>query len=310
MLALVTLLTAAFAAGRADAFLSEFNLNSLLLSAVPLALVAIAQSHALVVGEFDLSVGALVGFVVVAASFLLGDGQLVVLAGGVVALLGLCILVGASNAALTRLLGIPSIIATVATLSILQGIALTLRPTPGGSISLAISDLLNRSVGILPHAFLSAAVLAALLDFWLHHTRGGLVVRAAGLDTTSAVRLGLPARWVRVRAMLASAVFAGAAGLFLAAQIGVGDARIGGAFALTSIAAAVLGGASLSGGRASFLGAVVGALFLALIVNALPMLGWSSAVGDISRGTITLVALALFQGGAALALFRRRRTLG
>ncbi|HEU5160794.1 MAG TPA: ATP-binding cassette domain-containing protein [Streptosporangiaceae bacterium] len=307
VLAVLTVLAGAFTATRADAFLSEFNLNSLLLSALPLALLAMGQSHALVVGEFDLSVGALAGFVVVAASFLLDGGPAPVIGAGLLALFGLCVATGGVNAGLTRLLGIPSIIATVATLSVLQGVALTLRPTPGGVIDIGLSDLLSRSAGIVPYAFAGTALLAVGLDFWLRHTRGGLIVRACGYDPGSAVRIGLRAGRARVVALLGSAVFAGAAGLFLAAQVGVGDARIGGTLALASIAAAVLGGAGLSGGRGSFAGAVLGALFLTLIVNALPMLGWSSAVGDISRGAITLLALALFQGGAIAALVRRRR---
>jgi ribose transport system ATP-binding protein len=93
------------------------------------------------------------------------------------------------------------------------------------------------------------------------------------------------------------------AGFFLAAQVGIGDARVGSAYALTSIAAAVLGGASLAGGRGSFIGAVVGALFLSLIINIIPLPNilpgflqeWSGALGFISVGALTLLALVLYQ---------------
>lgn len=306
-LLLVTAVAGAYTAGRAEMFLSSFNLNSLLLSMLPLALLALGQLHAIVLGEFDLSVGALAGFAVVVGSFVLAGPGAASIVLGVLAVIAMAVAVGTVNAGLVRLVGIPSIIATIATLSVLQGLALTLRPTPAGMIDFALSDLFNKGVGIVPYAVILVGVLAVLSDLWLHHTRGGLAVRASGLDGDSALRLGLPVRWLRARALLLSAVLAGAGGLFLAAQVGVGDARLGGSFTLASIAACVLGGASLAGGRGSFLGAVVGALFLSLILNALPMLGWSSAVGDISRGAITLLALAAFQGGAIWALVRRIR---
>jgi ribose transport system ATP-binding protein len=82
---------------------------------------------------------------------------------------------------------------------------------------------------------------------------------------------------------------------FLAAQIGIGDPRGGSSFTLTSIAAAVLGGASLFGGRGSFVGAVVGALFLNVIINVLPFLGWSASYGRIMVGVLTLMALTFYQ---------------
>ena len=93
-----------------------------------------------------------------------------------------------------------------------------------------------------------------------------------------------------------SGLLAALAGLFLAAQVGVGDATVGSEFTLTSIAAAVLGGASLFGGRGSFVGAVLGALFLSLIVNIIPLLGLTTAIGQIATGSLTLLAIVLYSG--------------
>ena len=106
--------------------------------------------------------------------------------------------------------------------------------------------------------------------------------------------------WVNVRAFLISGLLAAVAGFFLASQVAVGipDPGLSSKFALTSIAAAVLGGASLVGGRVSFIGAVFGAVFLSLVVNILPFLGWSSAYELVLTGGLTLLALALYQGGA------------
>jgi ribose transport system ATP-binding protein len=196
---------------------------------------------------------------------------------------------------------------------VLQGIALALRPTPGGEIDFAIIDALTRSIGFVPIGFVpigfvAIVVLAGIGDFWLYRTQSGLTARAAGLDETATRRIGAPATWIHVRAFVLSAALAALGGLFLAAQFGVGTADPGvvSKFALTSIAAAVLGGASLAGGKGSFVGAVLGAVFLSLIVNILPFLGWSASLEQISIGALTLVALVLYQRADLWTLLRAR----
>jgi ribose transport system ATP-binding protein len=294
-LALLMLLIGAYTTLRSDAFLTEFNLNSLLLLAVPLALVAMGQLNALLIGGFDLSVGAIAGLVVVTGSFVLVEPSWWWITLGLIALLGISLAVGVFNTVLTHLLSIPSIVATIATLSVLQGVALMLRPTPDGLIDSGFMSYATAGIGFVPYAFIGVVVLALVLDRWLYRTRDGLVTRAVGFDETAAHRAGVSAGIRTARAFVASALLAGVGGLFLAAQVGIGDARLGTSLTLPSLAAAVLGGAALSGGRGSFIGAVNGALFLTLIVNVLPFLGWSNAWGDIARGAVTLLALVVFQ---------------
>ena len=308
LLALATAI-GAYTASRSDSFLTEFNLRSLLLLAVPLALASMGQLNALLVGQFDVSIGGVIGFTVVCSSFLLTSSSWWVLALGIPAVLAIALGVGLVNAGLVRLLSIPSIVATIATLSVLQGVSLMLRPTPGGLVSGKLLDVLTARVGFVPYTFIAVVVGAVVLDVWLHRTRDGLVTRAVGYDETAARRLGASPGVRHVRAFAASALFGALAGLALGALVGIGDARLGGSYTLSSIAAAVLGGAALSGGRGSFVGALVGALFFSLILNVLPFLGWGSAWGDIARGGITLAALVAFQGGrwsAVLPSFRRR----
>jgi ribose transport system ATP-binding protein len=116
-----------------------------------------------------------------------------------------------------------------------------------------------------------------------------------GLDEESAARRGVRVRFLFVRAFFISGFVSALGGLFLAAQIQIGDSNAGFNFTLTSIAAAVLGGASLLGGRGSFIGALIGALFLNLITNILPFLGWDAAYGQIMVGLLTLLALSFYQ---------------
>ena len=297
-----------YAAGQNADFYSSFNLNSLLGSsgALPLALVAMGQVNALMVGGFDVSVGALMTLVVVVASkgLLTTGGSWYVFVLGSIALVALGVTVGVVNAFLIRRVRLPSIIATLATLSVMQGMSLVLRPVPGGEIDSNILDKLNTSIGFVPYAFIGVVVLAVIWDLWLYRTAGGLTVRAVGSDEESSRRIGVPSEGINWRAFITCSLMATIAGFFLVAQVGIGDARVGSGFALTSIAAAVLGGASLLGGKGSFVGAVVGALFLSLIINILPLpnilpgflLQWSDALPQISIGAFTLLALVMYQG--------------
>jgi ribose transport system ATP-binding protein len=189
----------------------------------------------------------------------------------------------------------------------MQGIALILRPTPAGTISFDFTDLVTTSVGVVPIAFIVMLVAAVAGDVWLHHSGGGLAARAAGFDEVAATRVGINARMVVVRAFVTTSVLATVGSFFLAAQTGVGDARLAGDFALVSIAAAVLGGSSLAGGRGSFVGAIVAAAFLALITNVLPFLGWSSAYGDIAKGLFIVAALVVYQIASRHGATARRR---
>jgi len=279
-----------------SSFLSEFNLNGLFIAAIPLSLAAMGQTNALMVRAFDVSIGALITLAVVIASFTIPDlsstgGVLL----GMLAVIGVCLVVGVANVVLTQVLGLSSIIATLATYSVLTGVALWLRPTPGGSIDLAFGEFMLTSVGFMPVGFILVVVAAILGDLWLYRTGSGLLTRSVGLDETSAARLGARVRFVFVRALIISSVAAAVASFFLSAQVLVGDPNVGLAYTLTSIAAAVLGGASLAGGRGSFIGAVIGAVFLTEIVVIVPFLGLHSSWAQMLVGGLTLLALAFYQ---------------
>jgi ribose transport system ATP-binding protein len=291
-----------------SSFLSEFNLNGLFIAAIPLALAAMGQTNALMVRVFDVSIGALITLAVVIASFTIPDpssfGGVIL---GMLAVLGVCLVVGLANIFLTKVLGLSSIIATLATYSILTGVALWLRPTPDGSISLDFGEFMLTSVGFMPIGFLAVLVVAILGDVWLYRTGGGLLTRSVGLDETSAARLGARVGAVFVRALIISSVAAAVAAFFLSSQVLVGDPNVGLAYTLTSIAAAVLGGASLAGGRGSYVGAVIGAVFLTEIVVIVPFLGLHSSWAQMLVGALTLLALALYQAPQIIARIRASR---
>jgi ribose transport system ATP-binding protein len=213
--------------------------------------------------------------------------------------------VGIVNGGLVRFVGINSVIATIATLSIVQGIALYLRPSPLGTISDDFMDFLRTRVGFLPISFVAIAAAAIAADIWLYRTRAGLKMRAVGFREGAALRNGVHVNIVHVRAYVLSALGAALAGLFLASEVGVGHPVIGASYTLTSIAAAVLGGAALTGGRGSYLGAVVAALFFALTTNIIALLGLTTGAGIIASGMLTLFAVLLYSGRQPLGMLSK-----
>jgi ribose transport system ATP-binding protein len=294
----------AYTAVRQDAFLTEYNINNLLLATMPLALVAIGQTNALLVGGFDVSVAALVTMCVVTASFTLKpDETTLSLFLGSLAIVGVGLATGVFNATLIRIFRLPSIIATLGTFSILQGASLLLRDHPEGEINSNVIDKLNTSIGFMPVAFVGVMLLVLLADLWLYRSRTGMAVRAVGLDETSARRLGMSTGLIVFLAFVVCAVTASIAGFYSAAQVQIGSPIVGD-YALTSIAAAVLGGASLAGGRGSFVGTLLAALFLSEINNVLPLFDQPTEYAQMTIGVLILLALVLYQAPELIARFR------
>ena len=295
-----------FTNARFPGFVSSNNVNQILILALPLIVAAFAQTHALLVGYLDLSVGAMISLGVVVGSYLIGVDATVtdmLVGAGVI---GLCALgLGLANAGLIRGVKMPSIIATLATMSILDGISLNLRPSAQGTISSDLVGWLTTSVGPVPVVFIVVVAAAVAADVWLHGSGSGLAVRAVGFDERSAKRSGIRTNWVRVRALVLCSILAAAASFLVMARSPIGNAQIGSTFALASITAAVLGGASLAGGRATFVGSMVAAILLALILTVLPYLGLSNSDGQMIIGALVLIGIVLFQFGDMKELVKR-----
>jgi ribose transport system ATP-binding protein len=165
---------------------------------------------------------------------------------------------------------------------------------------------LKLRVGFMPVWTLALVALAILGDMWLHRSRSGLEVKATGFREEAARRNGVAVDFVQIRAYVVASLMAAAAGLFLGAEVGVGHPTVGENFPLMSIAAAVLGGAALAGGRGSYVGALFGAFFFTLMINVISILGLSSAVGVIASGAMTLMAVFFYSGLAEVDRMLRK----
>lgn len=274
-------------------FLSPLSIASLLTLATTLIFASLAQNLVLLVGGIDLSVGPFMGFLVVVMSFFLVNGTPVAgqLTGWLLVIV-LPIVLGLINWALSDVAKIHPMIATLVTYMALQALSLILRPVPGGVISRNITAPLSMKFGPIPVVFIVAVLLSVALGWWLTRTRAGVVLRAVGSRSDVAQVNGLPPAKVRLLAYVGASLLAALGAITLMAQLGSGDPNAGSSYTLSSISAAVIGGASLLGGRGSFIGALLGALLIQTAMSVTTFMGLDSAWQSFLLGGLTIVAVA------------------
>ena len=277
-LVLAIIALAALTSSVSGRFLSDFNINSMLGLLAPLLFLAAGQLIVMLTGGIDLSVGPLSGALVVVASFYLQDGYG---AGwwavGIVLMLLVAIATGLSNGIMVRFAKVSPVVATLITFTALQGISLVMRDSPGGTISSTLTEVLNAKIGPIPWAAILGTVLLVTLEVLSRRTLPGLRLRGAGSSEKSAASRGVAVGRVQIAAYIASSLLTFFGALLLMAQIGVGDPTAGVSYTMASITAVVLGGASIFGGRGSFIGVLFGVLLLQVIQNATVFLGLSQA---------------------------------
>jgi ribose transport system ATP-binding protein len=234
------------------------------------------------------------GLVVVILSFYLTDGAPVAdqATGWTIAVLA-ALAVGVLNWILVDPLRLHPMVATLATFMGLKAIALIMRPMPGGLISESIIDGISTHVGFVPLAVVVAAVAAVILEFVLYKTKFGLSLRGVGSRREAARMAGVRPRRMLFIAYVSCSLLAAAA-IPLMAQVGTGDANTGENYTLAAIAATVIGGASLFGGRGSFVGALLGALLLTQINVVTTFLNLDDSWQSILLGAMILVSVTLY----------------
>lgn len=269
-----------------------------------LVFAAFAQFFVVLVRGIDLSVGAMVALSNVVASYVLaGEGASVWF--GVVAVLATGLACGFVNGLVVTLGRIPPIIATLATGAVYSGIALFLRPTPGGDVNSDLSDALTYAVGVVPTSLVLIAVLVVVFSIMLRYTAFGLSLYGLGSSDHSAELTGISLTRTRIAAHSLGGLCAGMAGFYVAMVTLTGDAGIGPTYTLNSIAAIVLGGVSLAGGIGGPVGVVVGALLLKTVAALMFFSGLPPLAQPFFEGLILALAIAL----GSLGLLRVRNRL-
>ncbi|WP_320669111.1 ATP-binding cassette domain-containing protein [Patulibacter defluvii] len=275
--------------------LSSFNVTSMLTLLSVLIFISFGQLLVIMTGGIDLSVGPLAGLLVVVASFFVVDGKgtgTMIL--GFALMIAIAALVGAFNGSLVRFAGFTPIAATLATYIALQGLSQLLRPEQGGYISEGVTSAIQTTVAGIPVAFLVAVAVAIGLEHGLRRRRWGLRLRAAGSREDAAHAVGVPVRRTVILAYVGASLMTFVGAVLLMAQLGIGDASQGTSYTLTCITAVVLGGASLFGGRGSFVGVLLGAFLIQQITNATTFLGLSQAWQYWAVGLLALLAAGLY----------------
>lgn len=295
VLAALILLLAVYASAHNIRFISAFNIEKMLLLSSALAFVAFGQLCVVLTGRIDLSVGPLVGLTVVISSFFFdggaGGGTMLM---GIAVIIGIAILVGLVNGGLVRFGNFTAVAATLGVYIILQGISVLLRPYPDGAIAAETMATIQTSIVGVPVVFILAVALGIILELLLRHTRLGMGIRSVGSDEQSAARIGVPTGATVVGAFVAASLLTALGGMIVAAQLGIGDPNQGSEYTLASIAAVVLGGASLFGGRGSFIGVLLGAVLIPEINASMVFLGLSQAWQYWFIGLLTLLAVAAY----------------
>ncbi len=293
-------LLAALVAGAAasvPAFRSADNIANVLMQAAALGLVAIGQTFVIVAGLIDLSLGQLLGLVVVLACALM-DGQAERTPAALALAIGIGAGIGWLNGRLFNLLRVHPLILTFGTASILQGAIFAYTDRSVGAASPQVLWLANGRIGGVPAALLVLALAAVAGHLILTRTRFGQHLRAVGGDAESARRAGVDVARVQRLAFVLAGLGAGLGGILVAGRIGSGYPNAGQAFELDSIVAVVLGGTSLAGGRGSVAGTVAAVLLLAVASNVLNLLEVPTFMQTITKGCIVVVAVLLGQRAA------------
>ena len=285
-----------------NAFLSTPNLLNVIRQSAPLLIVAASMTLVITTGGIDLSVGSVLALVSALSAALLQMG--VPWPAVIVAMLALGCLIGAIQGFFIAYEGIPAFIVTLAGLSVIRGVALLI--TGGYSIPIAPDSpfvVLGRGwlAGVPIPAWIALAVLiAAFIVF--NSTRFGRYVTGIGANAEAVRRAGVDTRRIVLGVYMLSSAAAALAGIVLAGRLGSGSSNAGQGFELEVIAAVVLGGTSLFGGRGSMTGTLLGALTVAVIANGLILSHMSPFLTPIITGCIILIAIwlnfRLFRGTA------------
>jgi len=287
-------------------FFGISSITNLIGVALPLVFVGMAQTMVVLVKGIDLSVGATVGLTtVVCASLMSSDGQnmVAVIAGAL--LFG--ILIGLINGGLVVLGRLQPIIVTLAMSSILTGVSLFIMPQPGGTVPGVLNWLVTGDIGVLPVPFILMIVVAAAIWWPIRHSQIGQGFYAVGGNELGAYYSGVKVKWTIWMAFVVCGLLAAIAGVVLTAEALSGDPLIGGPYTLNSIAAVVLGGTSLAGGKGGIVGSIAGALVLSTIVNILFFLGISAYYQYVFSGLIVIVALAIVSLGEKIRIIKLRK---
>ncbi|WP_233513163.1 ABC transporter permease [Micromonospora craterilacus] len=280
---------------RGEVLLDQNGILNILTRATALGLVAIGQTMVILTGSLDLSVAYLVGLTsLIAAQTMAGQDGMIL--PGVLLALAVAAGVGLVNGLVITVLKAHAFIATLGVALILRGYLEDNYTGPAGDVPRAFQHLGYDRIGPVPVAALLMLAVAALAWWYLTRTRPGYHMYAVGGDIEVARLSGVRTRRTIVTAHVLCSVAAGLAGIYLASRLGSGAPYVGtdAGYDLESIAAVVLGGTLLAGGRGGIAGTIGGVLILATLDTTFDALEVDPFFKDVVRGVVLVTAVALY----------------
>jgi len=280
------------------------GVQNLGISILPLALATVAQAIVVISGGIDLSLGSIMALTsVVAAAQMKGQSEefaIVVVLG--VMLLG--IVIGAVNGGLAVFTRVPDIVVTLAMSFVWAGFALLVLQRPGGASAQWLKDLLSGSLfsDWIPRAAVVLIVVVAVVWIPVSRSRLGLSIYAIGSNRLAAFRSGVAVGRTRISAYILAGLFAALGGISLTATTGIGT-PVPGPYTLNSVAAVVLGGVSLAGGRGGIFGPLVAVIILQLIRTDMTFMNMNTNLATVVQGVILIGVVMI---GSVLEIRRTR----
>ncbi|MGA2762636.1 MAG: ABC transporter permease [Spirochaetia bacterium] len=283
----------------APRFTSAENLTNVLMQSVALGLVAMGQTVVIISGGIDISIGATISMVAVYSSGLMaGTADPLLFVPIMFGVAGMALLVGFINSLIISRLNVAAFIATMATGAVVQGVVLLFAKRPVGKIAPQLSYFADGMVGPVPFAVLFLIAIIAVTYLVLTRTVLGRYIYATGGNERSARLSGVSTRKILAFCYVFSSLMATLSAFFLISRMGIGDPQVGGMnydlFDPDSIAAVLVGGAALSGGRGSVLGTVAGFLIVSLLNNVFNLMQVSTFYQWLIKGVIILAAVAAY----------------
>jgi simple sugar transport system permease protein len=277
----------------APGFASEYNLWSILRDGATVGIVAWGVTLVIVSGEIDISVGPAVAFWSVVIAQVAGPLGVGLLPGVLISLVG-GLVIGGFAGWLRASLEIPSFIVTLGLWSAYRGMAQFMtNALPVPVASNAFMDLLADSIGPVPTPVVIFFVLFAVFYFVSTRTSLGRSIFAVGGNARAAMLSGIKVERVYIAVFAITGLLAALVGLLLTARLGSGNSGAATGLEFDAIAAVVVGGTSLSGGRGSMLGTLLGVIFIAVIGNGLILLGVNSYLQDVVSGGIIVLSVLI-----------------
>jgi ribose transport system permease protein len=286
-------------------FATSSNLLNVALATSVTALLAAGQTFVIILAEIDLSVGAVLGFSAVITAMVLEQHSTAV---GVVVGLLVGAAAGLVNGFLVTKTRMPSFIATLATMSVLGG--LTLELSQGNPVGVSDYDFQNigqaKIAGVPTPVWIMAGVFV-VFGVLLARTRYGRYVYATGDNAEAAKLSGISVDRVKILAFMISGVLAALAGFIVTARLSTAEPTAGTGLELEAIAAVIIGGTSLAGGRGDLIGTIVGALILGVIDNGMNLLNVSPFLQSVVKGLVILFAVLLDRNAEVIRGWFRRK---